>query len=449
MKKLVLSVLMTGAVAGAMAAADSGLEMWSDPAFQKAFMGSYGMNADIEPRVTTVEREQMEKVMDAMTEDQAKAEKLLLKFAKPEACAIFDFTLANIYFQQEEMGKAANWYRSAIEKFPNFRRAHKNLGMIYVRSGIFADAIEPLTKSIELGASDGLTYGLLGYCYANQGDQIAAEAAYRQAVLLQPKTLDWKLGLARTFFKQQKFEEASVLCGQLIKENPARDDLWLLQANAYLGMKQTLKAAENFEYVDALGKAKVSTLNTLGDIYVNEGMMDMAAEAYRKALDLDPDQPVKRSIRNAEVLVARSATDEAKELIAAIQEHAGARMEQAEKSKLLKLQARIAVTEGADDAQAHILEEVVKLDPLDGEALIMLGRHYGNQGEAEKAVFYFERAEGMEQFEADARIRHAQLLVKESKFKEAVPLLKRALELKPRDDLSDYLKQVERIAKVR
>lgn len=448
MKKLILSVLMTSAVAGAVAA-ESELELWKDPAFQKAFMGTYGVSADVEPSVTMIERDQMQKVMDAMTEDQAKSEKLLLKFAAPEACAVFDFTLANIYFQQEEMGKAANWYHSAIEKFPNFRRAHKNLGMIYVRSGVFADALEPLTKSIELGATDGLTYGLLGYCYAGIEDQIAAEAAYRQAVLLQPKTLDWKLGLARTFFKQQKFEEASVLCGQLIKENPEREDLWMLQANAYLGMKQVMKAAENFEYVDALGKSKVSMLNTLGDIYVNEDLMDMAANSYSKALALNPEQAVKRPIRNAEVLVARSAMDEAKELIAEIQKAGAGRMEQSEKSKLLKLQARIAVAEGADDAQAQILEEVVKVDPLDGEALIMLGRHYGNNGAVEKAIFYFERAEGMDKFEADARIRHAQLLVKESRFKEAVPLLKRALEMKPRDDLADYLKQVERIAKVR
>ncbi|MFA6632914.1 MAG: hypothetical protein WCU90_11510, partial [Kiritimatiellia bacterium] len=36
---------------------------WRDPAFQKAFMGSYGMRAEIEPRVTVVEKEIMDKVV--------------------------------------------------------------------------------------------------------------------------------------------------------------------------------------------------------------------------------------------------------------------------------------------------------------------------------------------------------------------------------------------------
>ena len=87
------------------------------------------------------------------------------------------------------------------------------------------------------------------------------------------------------------------------------------------------------------------------------------------------------------------------------------------------------------------------LDPLDGEALMLLGRHYAQANAPEKAIFYYERAEGIEAVEADARLRHAQLLVAQSRFQDAVPLLKRAQELKPRDDVGHYLEQVERLAR--
>ena len=94
-----------------------------------------------------------------------------------------------------------------------------------------------------------------------------------------------------------------------------------------------------------------------------------------------------------------------------------------------------------------MLEEIVKNNPLDGEALIMLGQHYAAQNQPDRAVFYYERAESIEAFEVNAKIRHAQVLVGMGRYSEAVPLLRRALEIKPNDEVSTYLKQVERIAK--
>jgi tetratricopeptide (TPR) repeat protein len=116
---------------------------------------------------------------------------------------------------------------------------------------------------------------------------------------------------------------------------------------------------------------------------------------------------------------------------------------------VLKLKARLAVASGGGDSEVGVLEQIVELDPLDGEALILLGQHSSRHGAPEKAVFYFERAAGLEQFEADAKLRHAELLVNQGKYAEALPLLRRSHELKPRDYVEKYLEQVERVAKGR
>jgi Flp pilus assembly protein TadD len=97
----------------------------------------------------------------------------------------------------------------------------------------------------------------------------------------------------------------------------------------------------------------------------------------------------------------------------------------------------------------NVLEEIVALDPLDGDALMLLGQHYNRASDPDRALFYYERAQGIEAFEADARVRQAQILVGQSKFKEAVPMLRRAQELKPRDEVAKYLDQVERLARAR
>lgn len=425
------------------------LSIWDNERFQQEFLGSYGVNAEIEPRVTAVEREQMEKVMNILSEEDNldKALQQLQKVTKDASSAIFDFTIGNLYFQQDKLADALVWYDKAISKYPTFRRAYKNAGLIHVRNGDFEKALPFLTKTIELGGNTSMAYGLLGFAYASTENHLCAESAYRMAILLDPATLDWQLGLARSLFKQQKFGDAVSLCDTLIKKQPDNADFWLLQANAYLGLKQANRAAENYEYVNVLGKGTVQSTTMLADIYVNDSRWDMAADAYLAAYELDAAKSPARPLRAAKILAARGALGESKRLLDRLDMDKTS-LDKKDLVELLKLQSRIAVAEGGGDDVVKILEQVVEVDPLDGEALILLAQHYGRDA-PEKAIFYYERAAGIEQYEAEAKLRHGQLLVGQSKYNDALPLLRRAYELKPRSDIEDYLKQVERIAKTR
>ncbi len=425
------------------------LSIWDEELFRKQFLGSYGVNAEIEPRVTAVEQEQMQEILDIMSEDDdmEKAMSKLQKITKDSSSAIFDFTIGNLYFQQDDLVNALMWYDKAIAKFPTFRRAYKNAGLIHVRNGDFEKALPFLTKTIELGGHTGIAYGLLGFAYGSTENHLSAESAYRQAILLDPETVDWQLGLARSFFKQQKYGDAVSLCNTLIEKNPDRADFWLLQANAYLGLKQPVKAAENYEYVNAMGQATPESMTMLGDIYVNDSRWDMAADAYLRSYELDNGVNPGKALRAAKILAARGALNESTRMLNRVAEKKTA-LDAKDLKELLKLQARVAVAEGGGEDVVKILEEVVEVDPLDGEALILLAQHYGRDV-PEKAIFYYERASNIEQYEAEAKLRHGQLLVGQSKYQDALPLLRRAYELKPRADIEDYLKQVERIAKTR
>jgi tetratricopeptide (TPR) repeat protein len=426
------------------------LRIWNDPAFQRQFVDSYIAETDIEPKVTVVEREQMEKVLAAMSSDNLdKAVKLLEKNRGEAASAVFDFTLANIHFQREQYNEAVADYRIAVEKYPKFRRAWRNMGLIYVRQEQFGDAVSAFTRVIELGGGDAITYGLLGFAYSNLANDLSAETAYRMAVLLDPKTVDWKMGLARSFFNQERYADAVALCNLLIAEDPGRADMWLLQANAYIGMNQPLKAAENYEFVDNLGKSTADSLNMLGDIYVNEQLFELAVSSYIRAMDKDEHGTPARAVRAAKVMVARGALHETQKLVEHIEQRFGDQLSTEDRKDLLKLQVRMAVAEGAGDQEVRALEQIVALDPLDGEALILLGQHSARAGDAEQAIFYYERAAGIEGYEADAKVRQAQLLVSQTKYAEALPLLRRAQELKPRDNVRKYLDQVEALAKTR
>jgi len=446
---------LTATLAAACAQADELIQnpeaFWREPSFQKSFMGSYGMRSEVEPRVTVVEKEVMEKVMELMGSGGSTAKVVLLleKNTNAASSAVFDFTLANIHFQEDRLTNALACYSAAIAKFPSFQRAYKNKGLILIRLNDFNAAIEPLSKCVELGANDGLTYGLLAYAYAMTQQYVSSESAYRLAMMLQPKTLDWMMGLCRTLFKQQKYGEAIAMCDELLRKEPGKPDYLLLQANAYLGLKQPMKAAEIYELLDLTGETPVAALHTLGDIYANEGYTDQASDAYSRAMALEKTPDIGRQLRNAEVLVSRSAYPAASGLLKKIKDRTDAGLSDDLRKRMLKLEARLAAARNeAGDEQAKILEEIVKLDPLDGEALILLALYHAASN-VEKAIFYYERAESIEKVEGDARLRHGQLLVKNGKYQEALPLLKRAQELKPRDDVQRYIEQVERAARAR
>lgn len=428
------------------------INLWRSPEFQQRFTESYIAETDIEPRLTEEERVVVQKILGFISAEQLDAAVDVLNKElgrNPQASAVFDFTLANIYFQREQFDLALEGYKRCVEKYPKYRRAWKNLGIIYVRQSDFAQAIAPLTRSLELGDNSAIVYGLLGFSYSSTENFLAAESAYRMAILLDGQTIDWKMGLARSFFKQQRFSEAIALTSLLLENDSNRVDLWLLQANAYIGLKEPMQAAEIYELVDLMGGLTIDSLNLLGDIYINEQLYELATNSYIRAMELNADQKPDRALRSAKILAARGALTETREIVEKIETLFGGKLEVNDRKDILKLKSRMAVAEGSADEEARVLEEIIELDPLDGEALILLGQYYNRKGDSEKAIFYYERASALEAFEADAKVRHAQLLVGLNKYTEALPLLRRAQQINYRENIQDYLEQVERVAKSR
>jgi len=431
------------------------LAIWSDPDFKRRFAESYMAETDIEPRVTADERDVIIEAQQLIEADDLPGALALLNESKTEASsAVYFFFIGNMHLQQGDLEPAAAEYAEAVDRFAKFRRAWRNLGICRFQLGEFEQARAAFSRVLELGGGDADTYGLLAFCFSSLENHLSAESAFRMANMLDPGELNWKMGLARSFFMQQRFADAAALAAQMIQDNPDNADLWLLQANAYIGLNKPQQAAENYLIVDGLGKSSVASLNTLGDIYTNEGLFDVATDAYIRAMTMakqgsesDQASVLKRVLRAARVLSTRGATDQTKLLIEQVEASYADQLAVDDRKALLKLQARIAVAEGEADREIRVLEKIVELDPLDGEALLLLGQHSARAQEVEQAIFYYERAASLEDFEADAKVRHAQLLVSNGRYAEALPLLRSAQKIKFRDNIQKYLEQVERVSK--
>jgi tetratricopeptide (TPR) repeat protein len=423
--------------------------IWNDPDFTRRLIGSYGFDSEAEPRMTPEEQTTYrEKVVPLLREDPKKAIGPLQGLIKPGASAVFDFTLGNIYFQNEDLTNAVKYFESALTKFPDYRRAQKNLAFALVRDGKYAEAIKPLARTISLGGGDGKVFGLLGFAYISQGRFASADGAYRQALVFEPDNLDFKLGVVKCALQTANYDHALAMLDELIQQYPERDTLWTLQANVYIQKEQPARAVISLEMLRRLGKAAPQSLFLLGDLYMSQESRELALAAYVEALEKDGGQNPAKALRPAQILVSRGAWDEARQLFAKIRA-AGTTLSADDELKLLKLESKVAMATGAGEEAIKVLEQIVQRNPLDGEALLLAGDYYAKNDQKEKAEFRYDTASKLEGFEADAFVKHAQLLVQTQKYPQAVELLRKAQKVKPRDNVQRYLEKVEQLALAR
>jgi tetratricopeptide (TPR) repeat protein len=447
-QQLILGATLAACTVSAQSSTSSiASDMWNDPAFIKTFTGSYGFLAGYEPQISDDEKEALRGLIDLIKASPKVAIQQLQPQIKESSSAAFDFVLANLYFQDGNLPKAEEYYSNAIRKHPDFRRAYKNLGLVQVQDGNFDDAIKTISKSLELGEVDGRAYGLLGYGYLTQQRYYPAEAAYRQAILMQPEVTDWKVGLARCLLETQRYADAIALFDTLIKDAPDNADYWLMQGNAYLGKGDSLLAAKNIEVVRLMGKADLTTLTLLGDIYMNNDAPELALEAYQASLASAGKEDSKALLRAAELLTRSGNYELALTMIADTRDHFGSELKEKDDFKLLTLEAKIARAQGDDAKAVAALNRIVEHDALNGEAIIELANYYADQDDLAKAINRYEQAAKIEAYERQALVAHAQALVRKNNYKDALPLLRRALQLKSDNNLEDYAQRVERAAR--
>jgi len=439
--------LVFSAALTAGAASGSGAEYWRDPVFLKRFMGSYGVRSEIEPSISPEEKAVFDGIVAQIQSDPAGAIQKLNSATTSSSSAALDFTLGNLHFQQEDFAAAAPRYRAAIEKFPDFMRAHKNLGMAEFRNDRIEDAIKSLAKSLELGGEDGGVYGVLGHAYLKTERHTSAESAYRKALLFDPDYLPWKEGLANALLAQERYASAVVLFDELLRADSGKAIYWLGQADAYLGLGRSLDAASNYEMVRRMGKGSMNSLLNLGDIYLNEDLSDRAVVVYLEALDRGGDVCVDCLFDRCDAVVSRADGEDATRLFAAIRESRSDGLSKEHELKLLRLESRVMIARGDVDKAVDILNKILERDPLDGESLLLLGEYRADAGERDQAALLYERAGRIEGFEAKALARRAELLAQRNKFKAAIGLLRNAQAIDPQPNVAAFLDQVERLAK--
>lgn len=444
--------------------------LFRDPKFIREFVGSYGFLSEVEPKVSADEQLVLTRIRELF--EQAKfreAEQELARFIQevekptdPKKTAgtispAMIFVLGNLYFQADRPAEARKAFLDAIQQFPRFRRAHTNLAYLYISKNQTDEAMPMLQKAIELGENSARVYGLLGYCHLLKKNAVAAENAYRQAYLLDSSSRDWKLGLVQSLMAQENFPEAANLLGTLIEENPNDKRLWLQQTNAYLAMERKEDATVNLELVRFKGLADDSNLNLLGNLYMDRGEPQLALNAYLAATDMAKTLDIPRALKSARILNDYGAPEKAQIFVERIRAKAGNTLAAAENTALLLTEVRISQALKQPDRTGALLNQLVEINPADGEVLLELGRHKDQLSRDEtdddkraalvtEARTHYQLAARIESVGYPANLALGQMLVRERRYTEALTHLQAALTLKKSESLEQYTSRVRRAA---
>ena len=423
-------------------------EFWSQPHIREAYLGNYELNTKTEPKLSETEQEVFRELLELMKTDKNAALQMLLTNITPESSGAMEFLVGSLYGERDDVENAMKYFTQAVEKYPNFLRARRNLAIMLVQNAKFEEAIGHFIKAIDLGSRDTTTFGLLGLCYVNGSKFISAETAYREAIMLNPKIKDWQLGLAKSLLNQKKYEEAIAVLEEILLDEPENEIIWISQANAYLGLDDPETAVAIQEIVDRLGKSTAASLEFMGNIYMSRNLNDLALTYYRKAIKKDPKRSVKSHVDTADILVGRGAFEEAEVLIKDIRSSYADRIAKNQDTRLLRMESHIAMNNGEIEVFIPILERLIENDPLDGDALMMLADHYTSQATIDgfsRADLYYERVAKITEFEVKALIAWARSYVSREQYGKAIPHLERANTLEPRPFITRYLEGVRKI----
>ena len=408
---------------------------------QEMIRNSYQFLLNREPEMTDTEFAIYEQVLP-MVFDKPEVAILILETMladdEPESPA-FSYVLANVYYSSEHYDLAEKHYKSAIEDYPDFLRAWVNLGILYYTVDKFQEAIPCFSKAVTLGTQAPQVLGLLGYCLKETNNPLAAEAALQQAFTADPLNSDWIEALLDLYLTSKQYDRAELLVRELVKLKPETKSYWKAYSSLLLSTERKVEAITVLEVQLNLGLADPEDILLLGDLYAEQSLFREAMATYESAIQLKPIDVAKHLLRYARSLVYLGSYEKAELLLARLD----GQVSPEQLIELLLIRAEVYQAREDMDGALEVFNEVLQRDPLNGEALLGVGRIYSRQNNREKARFLFEQAVKIPEFTFQASIELANIALMERHYQEGINYLRDALRIEYRPEIESHILRLE------
>ena len=227
-------------------------------------------------------------IQDVMSSDLSDEQKIAeinrLLALNPQHSDLYN-NLGVIYAEREEWIPARDAFIAAVQSDPRMPEYHRNLGMVLNQLDMPEMAVAEYEAFMRLSAPGGLeAYRLIGDVWRRAGNVPAALAAYREGI--------------EAFGNAYNEETAQMVMAQVLLLEEAGDtgqleallDRWAGPASQHL-------AANGGSTVDQIGMASKAIISRLlvmvtdnAKILSESGLHAQAAEAYERAMEIDPSR---------------------------------------------------------------------------------------------------------------------------------------------------------------
>lgn len=207
--------------------------------------------------------------------------------------------MANTYGRPEYATRAVEEYKLALNADPTSKFLNNGLAELYYRTGRVKDAILAAQAQINKDPNNLDAHKLLGNIYLRSlgegtqggpsGDVLKlAISEYEKIVQLEPKSIEDRLLLGQLYSFAHESQKAEEQFSTAQKIDPGSEETALNLARLYTGQgdaKRAIKVLSALPEEDRTAKTEY----VLGASYDQEKDNKNAIAAYRKSLDLEPD----------------------------------------------------------------------------------------------------------------------------------------------------------------
>ena len=326
---------------------------------------------------------------------------------------------ANDALARGETERALGIYREALNLQSNDALLHYDFSVALSRSGNQRDREIHLQQAASLDPNLVAAHYQLGLLYMKEGKNKESEAEFKNALSVEPQHLEAQVSLGVLYAKQSRTDEAKVLFRQAIQASPdagpAHANLGLLLANegkneeSERHFKEAARILPHDENVlrslasvqSKLGRLSESscTLGKLAEVQPASARAQLdfgqsllalyrfpaALDRFSEAIRLSPKSEAAR-LNKGRTLYDLGRLEEARQEL-----QAASQLSPTETTSWYLL-ALVERQSKALPQSIKRLEEVVKLNSQDSDALFLLGKNWFEIGDVEKAANHWKEA---------------------------------------------------------
>lgn len=365
--------------------ADTGFHVWSET-YDRELKDIFGIQSDIARNVV--------QALEVVLSSESGAQ--LERQATTSLDAYEYYLQARGYLRNPEnestLMSAEALFEKALAIDAGFAEAYAGLCDTYLvdykrsrSTKSFEKAEHACHRALTLDGSDGSVHTALGNLYRNSGQYHRAEQGFKRAIVLNASAVDAYDGLALTYQLQNRLDEAEITYQRAIEIQPRFWRGHLEMGNFLFSASRWAESIEHFRRVTDLTPDNAVGYLNLGTAHYMLADFENAAIAWHHSVDLLPSHTAYTNIGSSYFFLGRfqDAIEMYQRAIELAPDDYETWGDLGDAYRFAEGRTELATS--AYQKAIELAENVLRVNPSDPDATVLLAHYHANIGEPERA----------------------------------------------------------------